>query len=288
MKLNTDLFAHVGFVKSKETDGEVSHEIPYDFPSFSLYFSRETGLGCMYAAFVNGTKNTSLDGLIFLKSSDMRDAEELLKNDEYPDDFSPHMALQKFIYMFYDPDINENNTYDANHLGMDPPLTDQLIGPSTISFGTNPLNNRHFGKVYDTTEDVRRGAGSADTRDPDEAFADLFSNALAGFILEGDTSTEDWPANYLTEGLWLKGLTEVSNAGFIGDLKDGIFVLKKDVEAEIDTETKTVTINGNVYEGRMSKTEFDTNADAPEYQDVVLNDDVFDVQSLSVLYFAKK
>ena len=27
-------------------------------------------------------------------------------------------------------------------------------------------------------------------------------------------------------------------------------------------------INGNVYEGRMSKTEFDTNADAPEYQDV--------------------
>ena len=65
-------------------------------------------------------------------------------------------------------------------------------------------------------------------------------------------------------------------------------MLKKDVEAEIDTETKTVTINGNVYEGRMSKTEFDTNVDAPEYQDVVLNDDVFDVQSLSVLYFAKK
>ena len=47
-------------------------------------------------------------------------------------------------------------------------------------------------------------------------------------------------------------------------------------------------INGNVYEGRMNKTEFDTNADAPEYQDVILNDDVFDVQSLSVLYFAKK
>ena len=27
-------------------------------------------------------------------------------------------------------------------------------------------------------------------------------------------------------------------------------------------------INGNVYKGRMSKTEFDTNADALEYQDV--------------------
>ena len=62
----------------------------------------------------------------------------------------------------------------------------------------------------------------------------------------------------------------------------------EDVEAEIDTETKTVTINGNVYDGSTSKTEFDTNPDAPEYLDVVLNDDVFDVQSLSVLYFAKK
>ena len=63
--------------------------------------------------------------------------------------------------------------------------------------------------------------------------------------------------------------------------------IKKDIEAEIDTETKTVTINGNVYDGSTSKTEFDTNPDAPEYLDVVLNDDVFDVQSLSVLYFAK-
>ena len=49
-----------------------------------------------------------------------------------------------------------------------------------------------------------------------------------------------------------------------------------------------MTINGNVYDGSTSKTEFDTNPDAPEYLDVVLNDDVFDVQSLSVLYFAKK
>ena len=115
MKVKTDLFAHVGFVKSKETDGKVSHEIPYDFPSFSLYFSRETGLGCMYAAFVNGTRNTSLDGLIFLKSSDMRDAEEFLKNDEYPDD------AEETCNAYYDALIllkESNCTTDLDYLSL--------------------------------------------------------------------------------------------------------------------------------------------------------------------------
>ena len=124
--------------------------------------------------------------------------------------------------------------------------------------------------------------------DADEAFPELLSGYISDFILSGKTDTSEFP-NWDTEGVWLKGLTEVSNDGWlIGNDSDGFFVLKKDIEAEIDTETKTVTINGNVYDGSTSKTEFDTNPDAPEYLDVVLNDDVFDVQSLSVLYFAKK
>ena len=35
MKVKTDLFAHVGVVKAQKIYGNVSHEMLYDFPSFS-------------------------------------------------------------------------------------------------------------------------------------------------------------------------------------------------------------------------------------------------------------
>ena len=43
MKVKTDLFAHVGVVKAQKIDGNVSHEMLYDFPSFSVYFKRDLG-----------------------------------------------------------------------------------------------------------------------------------------------------------------------------------------------------------------------------------------------------
>ena len=267
MKVKTDLFAHVGVVKAQKIDGNLSHEMLYDFPSFSVYFSRETGLGFIYVAFAKSEADT-FDKLIFLKSTDSVDPVDLEYYKSNPDEFDPWMYFQNLIKMFYDP--------KANHLKLNPPLVDQF----TEYFCND--EGRKFSRFFNTSSESDDNKLFAE-----EAFPELLGFNIADFILTGRTDTDDFP-NFDTEGVWLKGLGEVSNAGFIDNDSDGIFVLKKDVEAEIDTETKTVTINGNVYEGRMSKTEFDTNADAPEYQDVVLNDDVFDVQSLSVLYFAKK
>ena len=264
MKVKTDLFAHVGVVKSQELSGNVTHEMLYHFPSYSVYFSRETGQGFIYVAFAKSEADT-FDKLIFLKSIYEGDPEDLKSGGG---EFDPYDHLQDLILMVYDP--------IANHLKLNPPLVDQF----TEYFCND--EGRKFSRFFNTsteTDDAKLLAT--------EAFPELIGINLAHFILNGNTDTEEFP-NWDTKGVWLKGLSEVSNAGFIGNDRDGIFVLKKDVEAEIDTETKIVTINGNVYEGRMSKTEFDTNPDAPEYQDVVLNDDVFDVQSLSVLYFAKK
>ena len=267
MKVKTDLFAHVGVVKSQELSGNVTHEMLYEFPSYSIYFSRETGQGFIYVSFAISSPDT-FDSLIFLNFSDWEDAGDFLKNDEHPEHFSPYMCLKNLMKMVYDP--------DANHLKLNPPLVDQF----TEYFCND--EGRKFSRFYNTTTET-----NADKLDADEAFPELLSDYISDFILSGKTDTKEFP-NFDTEGVWLKGLTEVSNAGFIGNDHDGIFVLKKDVEAEIDTETKIVTISGNVYDGSVSKTEFDTTANAPEYQDVVLNDDVFDVQSLSVLYFASK
>ena len=36
MKVKTDLFAHVGVVKSQELSGNVTHEMLYEFPSYWL------------------------------------------------------------------------------------------------------------------------------------------------------------------------------------------------------------------------------------------------------------
>ena len=264
MKVKTDLFAHVGVVKSHELSGNVTHEMLYHFPSYSVYFSRKTGQGFIYVAFAESEADT-FDKLIFLNAKDSYDPVENF-NAGGVIEYAQH--FEALIHMVYDP--------DANHLKLNPPLVDQF----TEYFCND--DGRKFSRFFNTSTETLRDRLLAS-----EAFPELLPNAIAFFILNGDTDTEEF-SYFNTDGVWLKGLTEVSNAGFIGNDRDGIFVLKKDVEAEIDTETKTVTINGNVYEGRMSKTEFDTNADAPEYQDVVLNDDVFDVQSLSVLYFAKK
>ena len=264
MKVKTDLFAHVGVVKSQSLSGNVTHEMLYHFPSYSIYFSRETNQGFIYVAFAKSEADT-FDKLIFLNAKD--------SHSPVPDSNPYGVAdnehhLEALIHMVYDP--------DANHLKLNPPLVDQF----TEYFCND--EGRKFSRFFNTSTETLRDRFLAS-----EAFPELLPVHIASFIISGDTDTKGF-SYFNTEGVWLKGLTEVSNAGFIGNDRDGIFVLKKDVEAEIDTETKTVTINGNVYEGRMSKTEFDTNADAPEYQDVVLNDDVFDVQSLSVLYFAKK
>ena len=264
MKVKTDLFAHVGVVKSQELSGNVTHEMLYHFPSYSIYFSRETNQGFIYVAFAKSEADT-FDKLIFLNAKDSHSP--VPDSNPYGESDNEH-HLESLIHMVYDP--------DANHLKLNPPLVDQF----TEYFCND--EGRKFSRFFNTSSESDDNKLFAE-----EAFPELLGFNIADFILTGRTDTDDFP-NFDTEGVWLKGLGEVSNAGFIDNDSDGIFVLKKDVEAEIDTETKTVTINGNVYEGRMSKTEFDTNADAPEYQDVVLNDDVFDVQSLSVLYFAKK
>ena len=267
MKVKTDLFAHVGVVKSQELSGNFTHEMLYEFPSYSIYFSRETGQGFIYVSFAISSPDT-FNSLIFLNCSDMEDADEYLKSDVIPEP-NLYMCLNQLIKMVYDP--------DANHLKLNPPLVDQF----TEYFCND--EGRKFSRFYNTTTETNN-----DKLDADEAFPELLCGYISDFILSSKTDTSEFP-NWDTEGVWLKGLTEVSNDGWIiGSDRDGFFVLKKDIEAEIDTETKTVTINGNVYDGGTSKTEFDTNPDAPEYLDVVLNDDVFDVQSLSVLYFAKK
>ena len=65
MKVKTDLFAHVGVVKSQELSGNVTHEMLYEFPSYSIYFSRETGQGFIYVSFAISSHDT-FTSLIFL------------------------------------------------------------------------------------------------------------------------------------------------------------------------------------------------------------------------------
>ena len=68
MKVKTDLFARVGVVKAQKFDGNVSHEMLYDFPSFSVYFSRETGLGFIYVASGPLVRSSYRAGEFFIKN----------------------------------------------------------------------------------------------------------------------------------------------------------------------------------------------------------------------------
>ena len=114
MKVKTDLFAHVGVVKSQELSGNVTHEMLYHFPSYSVYFSRETGQGFIYVAFAKSEADT-FDKLIFLKSMYEGDPEDLKSGGG---EFDPYDHLQDLILMVYDP--------IANHLKLNPPLVDQF------------------------------------------------------------------------------------------------------------------------------------------------------------------